>query len=154
VGDDSGSGGLDGLAQHTGALLVLGDELADVDPDFGRRSRLFVYIGQALSDAARNAHFVLPSATFAEMEGSFTNIDNRVQRFWPALLVPGMARPAWQILGVLLAGLNESSAPATPGDAFSRIGSLAPASAGLRFEDLGAGGQPLPEGPAVAGRSR
>jgi hypothetical protein len=73
AGGADGSGGLEEAAGHTGVLFVLGDELADAAGRFGAGASLFVYVGHHLSPAARNAHFVLPAATFAEMEGSFTN---------------------------------------------------------------------------------
>ena len=40
----------------------------------GRRPRSSSTSGRCSSPAARNAHFVLPATTFAEMEGSFTNV--------------------------------------------------------------------------------
>jgi NADH-quinone oxidoreductase subunit G len=145
TGAPDGRGGIEALAGHTGVLIVLGDDLADAPEDFGRSASLFVYIGQALAPAARNAHFVLPATTFAEMEGSFTNVNGRVQRFWPGLQVPGMARPAWQILGVLLAGVAGGTVPASAADAFSLLGDLRAEFGGIRWEDLGVGGRDLPE---------
>ena len=97
-------------------------------------------MGHYLSPAARNAHFVLPATTFAEMEGTFTNVQRRVQRFWPALQAPGMSRPAWQILGVLLAGISDASPVATAADAFATLPELG----GLSWSDLGQQGAPLP----------
>ncbi|MGH7459097.1 MAG: molybdopterin-dependent oxidoreductase [Longimicrobiaceae bacterium] len=150
VGDDQGAGGIETLAGHTGVLLVLGDELADADASFGTGAELFVYLGHFLNDAARGADFILPVTTFAEMEGSFTNALRRVQRFWPALRAPGMARPAWQILGVLLAGISEvSTAPGTAAQAFAALAEVRSEFAALRFDQLGAGGQQLPERAAV-----
>jgi NADH-quinone oxidoreductase subunit G len=150
AGDDEGHGGLDQLAAHGGLLLVVGDDLADAPPGFGQAASLFVYVGQVLSPAARNAHFVLPATTFAEMDGSFTNVARRVQRFWPALQLPGMARPAWQILGVLLAGITGAEAPATPDQAFAVLGHLRAEFGSLRFADLGAQGRDLPQPGALA----
>src|SRR5690606_13595968 len=70
IGTDDGVGGLENLAGHTGILIVLGDDLVDAPDDFGSAAQLFIYIGQVANEAARNAHFVLPSTTFAEMEGT------------------------------------------------------------------------------------
>jgi NADH-quinone oxidoreductase subunit G len=150
TGDESARGGLDDAAAHAGTLIVLGDELTDVPDSFGRDAKLFVYVGHFLSPAARNAHVVLPATTFAEMEGTFTNVQSRVQRFWPALQVPGMARPAWQILGVLLAGLTGGDVPATPADAFAGLRSIRSEFAALDYDALGAQGAPLgAEAPAL-----
>ena len=143
TGDADGVGGLEGIASHGGALFVLGDELADAPEGFGRGAGVFVYVGHYLSPAARNAHFVLPATTFAEMEGTFTNVQRRVQRFWPALQAPGMARPAWQILGVLLAGISEAPAIATAADAFAALAGVRSEFGALSWTELGAQGLPL-----------
>jgi NADH-quinone oxidoreductase subunit G len=82
AGDDEGHGG---LGNDGGALFVLGDALADQPADFGAGAALFVYMGHRLTAAARNAHFVLPVSLFAEGEGTFTNFEGRVQRFWPGV---------------------------------------------------------------------
>ncbi len=143
AGGADGLGGIESAAGHGGALWVLGDELADAPADFGASAGVFVYVGHFLSAAARNAHFVLPATTFAEMEGTFTNVQKRVQRFWPALQAPGMARPAWQILGVLLAGLGEAAPMATAADAFASLGGVRPELAAIAWGDLGQAGAPL-----------
>jgi NADH-quinone oxidoreductase subunit G len=79
------------------------------------------------------------------MEGSFTNVQRRVQRFWPALRAPGMSRPAWQILGVLLAGISDAGAPGTAADAFAGLAEARPEFGRLSWTDLGAQGAVLPE---------
>jgi NADH-quinone oxidoreductase subunit G len=150
AGGADGKGGLEEAAAHAGVLFVLGDELADAPADFGAGASLFVYVGHHLSPAARNAHFVLPATTFAEMEGSFTNVQRRVQRFWPALRAPGMARPAWQILGVLLAGIAEAGAPGTAADAFAALADARAEFGALAWADLGAQGAELPGATARA----
>jgi NADH-quinone oxidoreductase subunit G len=121
-------------------LIVLGDELNDMPADFGKGADLFVYFGSAMVPAARNAHFVLPITNFAEQEGTFTNFEGRVQRFWPALQPPPLARPAWQILGVLLAGLGDGDAPASAANAFLRIAQHYDEFAGISYETMGSRG--------------
>ena len=143
TGDDDARGGIDGAGRDI--VLVLGDELADLPADFGADAALFVYLGEHLGEAARNAHFVLPTTTHAEQEGTFTNFEGRVQRFWPALQAPGLARPAWQVLGVVLAGLDDAAAPATAADAFLRLGELNDAFQGLSYEVVGPRGALLNE---------
>ncbi len=44
------------------------------------------------------ADVILPAASFAEKEGTFTNTDRRVQRVAVAVPPPGQARPDWRIL--------------------------------------------------------
>jgi formate dehydrogenase alpha subunit len=51
-----------------------------------------------LSETAERAHVVLPSTTFAEKEGTFTNSERRVQRVRQALSPIGESRPDWAIV--------------------------------------------------------
>src|SRR5437879_7911815 len=51
-----------------------------------------------LTETAQQADVVLPAVTFAEKEGSMTNVDHHVQAIRRALRpLPG-ARPDWEIL--------------------------------------------------------
>jgi len=140
VGNDDGTGGLDDVARHDGIVLVLGDGLADQDAEFGASAALYVYLGTHGSPAAGHADFVLPVTTFAEQEGTFTNLDGRVQRFWPALRAPGAARPAWLVLGALLAERSGTEAPRSAAEVFAGLAQGSPAFAGLSYDDLGTRG--------------
>jgi NADH-quinone oxidoreductase subunit G len=151
VGDNEGAGGLEDIGKHTGVLIVVGDPLADQPADFGASAELFVYLGSYASEAAKNAHFVFPTTTFAEQEGSFTNVQGRVQRFWPGIRSPGSARPGWLILGALLAELTEGDAPASADQAFSQVGEGTPAFGGITYRDLGTRGAPVRTSAGVAG---
>lgn len=142
AGDDDGRGG---LSASDGIVIALADELADAPDDFGADAELFIVLGHVMSPAARNAHFVLPVTTYAEQEGTFTNVHGRVQRFWPAVQPPPLARPAWQVLGVVLAGLGDGPAPADAGSAFLRLGELYDEFSGLSYDTLGTRGALLNE---------
>jgi predicted molibdopterin-dependent oxidoreductase YjgC len=50
-----------------------------------------------LQETAQAADVVLPAASFAEKEGTFTNSERRVQRVRAALAPIGNTRPDWQI---------------------------------------------------------
>jgi NADH-quinone oxidoreductase subunit G len=136
VGGDDATGGLESVANHRGIVLVLGDALEDQPEDFGSKAGLYVYLGTHDSPAARHAHVVLPITTHAEQEGTFTNHEGRVQRFWPALQAPGMARPAWLILGALAAELGGKAAAASAAEAFAALDAFG----GLTYPDLAAHG--------------
>jgi formate dehydrogenase alpha subunit len=47
------------------------------------------------------ADVLLPAASFAEKDGTFTNSDRRVQRVRRAVSAPGLARPDWEIVADL-----------------------------------------------------
>ena len=151
VGSDDATGGLQDVAAHDGVVLVMGDALADQDADFGGKAGLYVYLGSHDSAASANAHFVLPLTTHAEQEGTFTSCEGRVQRFWPALQPPGMARPAWLIGGALAGHLSDRSAPRSAGDAFSGLTTAVPAFGGITYEDVGTRGAVVNESVSLTG---
>jgi predicted molibdopterin-dependent oxidoreductase YjgC len=51
-----------------------------------------------LTDTARLADVVLPAASFAEKEGTFTNFEGMVQRVQKAIEPPGDSLPDWDIV--------------------------------------------------------
>ena len=52
-------------------------------------------------EAGRIADVVLPVASFAEVDGSYTNLEGRVQRLRRAIPPLGVSKPDWQILSSL-----------------------------------------------------
>ena len=155
VGDDTGAGGLDDVASHTGVILVLGDPLEDAPAGFGADAEAVVYLGAYASRSLSEADFVLPTTTFAEQEGTFTNHGGRVQRFWPALDGPGAARPAWLVLGALVAALEGHDGPHKADQAFKLLAERVPAYEGITFEKLSFDGvrisDGVPDGASMAG---
>ncbi len=151
VGTDEGTGGLDEPSAASGVLIVLGDELADQPDDFGTEADVYVYLGSYPSAASSRADFVLPTSTFAEQEGTFTNVDGRVQRFWPALRPSGAARPAWLILGALVAALTDSVAPGQADQSFARLARRVSEFEGLEYQAIGTRGAVLNEPVPLAG---
>jgi NADH-quinone oxidoreductase subunit G len=99
-----------------------------------------VYLGTVLPEAARGAAVVLPIANVAEEDGTFVNRDALVQRYFQAKPSPGMARPAWWVLGELVAELSGTEPPVTAEEAFARVASGVPAFAGLSYTALGTRG--------------
>ena len=148
VGADDATGGLEDVKDHDGIVIVVGDALDDQHESFGARAALYVYLGTHAGPATRAAHFVLPMTNVAEQEGTYTNHEGRVQRFWPALRAPGMARPAWLVLGALVAELSGQPAPRSAAEALEALAEAVPAFAGLSYSGLGTSGG-LARGAAV-----
>lgn len=98
-----------------------------------------------LTETAKLADVVLPAASFAEVEGTFTNLAGRVQRVGKALRPPGEAKPDVQILaelaGVMGGDFGYASAPAV----LTEIAKLAPMYRDIGRGDLGEGGVPRAE---------
>ncbi len=151
VGDDEGTGGLEAAAAHHGTLIVLGDELLDQDGDFGQEASLFVYLGAHPTSAATAADFILPLTTFAEQEGTFTNFEGRVQRFWLGLQPPGAARPAWLVLAAVAGQLAGEAIPSMASEAFVQAAEIAPEFQGLTYSTLGTRGAVINEPVSLPG---
>jgi len=87
------------------------------------------------------AHVVLPATTFAEMDGTLTNLEGRVQRLRQAIPPVGLSRPSWMILRDIAEHMgaghwNYQSAA----DVMAEIASLVPAYQEARYETLGVSG--------------
>jgi NADH-quinone oxidoreductase subunit G len=66
-----------------------------------------VHAGAYLTEAARrHAHAVLPIGLPPEIDGTYVNLDGRVQRVAAATRLPGEARPGWRVLRALGAALG------------------------------------------------
>jgi predicted molibdopterin-dependent oxidoreductase YjgC len=85
-------------------LYVMGENPVVSDPDVNhliqalKRLDFLVVQDIFLTETARLAHLVLPGASFAEKEGTFTNTERRVQRVRRAIPPLGESRPDWQII--------------------------------------------------------
>jgi NADH-quinone oxidoreductase subunit G len=151
VGNDAGTGGLGEVASASGLVIVLGDDLDDQPETFGGSAELYVYVGHHGTPAASRAHFVLPITTFAEQEGTFTNVQGRVQRFWPALEAPGVARPAWLVLGHVLAAMSGTAPVTTADQAFETLAGKRAEFGGISYLQIGTGGALLNEPAGLIG---
>jgi formate dehydrogenase alpha subunit len=97
-----------------------------------------------LSETAREADIVLPVASFAEKEGTFTNSERLVQRVRRALSPPGGARTDLDILVDLAQRFGANWGECTPSEIMEEIASLTPSYAGITHERLEDGGIPWP----------
>jgi formate dehydrogenase alpha subunit len=62
------------------------------------RLELLVVQDPFLTDTGRLAHFVLPACTYAEKDGTFTNLEGRVLRVRQAMDPIGESLPDWHIM--------------------------------------------------------
>jgi len=86
------------------------------------------------------AQVVLPGVSFAEKDGTFTNMERRVQRVRKAISPVGDSRPDWKILCDLSTKMGYSMDYESPGAIMEEIGSLVPIYANVRYSDLEKGG--------------
>jgi NADH-quinone oxidoreductase subunit G len=93
-----------------------------------------------LTETAELADVVLPTVTFAEKDGSMTNVDHHVQAIRHALRpLPG-AKPDWEILVEIAKYLGQKWTYTRPQDILLEIAASNPFYSGLTWERLGAQG--------------
>jgi NADH-quinone oxidoreductase subunit G len=92
---------------------------------------------------AARADIQLPAAVYAEKEGTFTNIQNRVQRFHPAVSPLGESLPDMEILSRLALELGIDLPAASAADVFGEIGRAVDEFAGMTWQSVGSSGQLL-----------
>jgi NADH-quinone oxidoreductase subunit G len=100
------------------------------------------------SALAERAHIVLPSLTFAEKSGTFTNVAGRVQRLHRAITAPEGQPSDGEIFSRLLAQVTEGLPAFEPAAVLAEIAAAVPAYAGLTLDRVGPLGWQLPEGNA------
>jgi formate dehydrogenase alpha subunit len=97
---------------HLKALYVMGENPLRALPDGSRVQKAlqkldFLVVQDIINSAtAKIADVVLPGAALSEKQGSFTNLEGRIQSFDPVVPPPGKARADWEILDLLAVGLG------------------------------------------------
>jgi predicted molibdopterin-dependent oxidoreductase YjgC len=147
---ESGLAAWDMLEQVRG-MLIMGDDPVGRLPDAGQaRAALekldFLAVIDILPTATTEAaHVVLPGASFAEKDGTFTSADRTVQRVRQGVPPPGAARPEWRVLCELSSRLGYAMSYDSPAMVLDEIAALTPIYQGLSFAALDAGwGSRLP----------
>jgi predicted molibdopterin-dependent oxidoreductase YjgC len=120
------------MLQSVSALIVLADDPPAVLPS-GQRAKaalgkveFLVVLDAFLTPTAQMAHVVLPMASFAETDGTITNMEGRVQRLHVATDPPGEARPGWQILAELCARFELCTAYRSALEVLNEVGCATP----------------------------
>jgi predicted molibdopterin-dependent oxidoreductase YjgC len=96
------------------------------------------------------AHVVLPAAMWAEVEGTFTNYQRRVQRIRRAVPAPGEAAARWEMAAGLLERLHAPLGATSAREVFALLAQSVKDHAGLDYKALGATGRVLPGNGATA----
>ena len=98
-----------------------------------------------LSETAEFADVILPAATYAEKEGTFTNTERRVQRVRQAIRPVGDAKPDWWITCEIARRMGARGFDFShPTEIMQEIASLTPSYTGISYERLENGGLQWP----------
>jgi NADH-quinone oxidoreductase subunit G len=99
--------------------------------------RLFILQGANSNPTVPLAHLVLPSAVYAEKDGTLTNVQGRVQRIRPAFPPLGDARGDWQIMAEVGKRLGVAWSFTDAEAIFKDLAAQEPAFKGLSYEKIG-----------------
>ncbi len=89
-----------------------------------------------LTDTASLAHVVLPSTSFAEKDGTFTNLERRVQRVRKAIEPRNESRPDVAIVTELMDRMGCEVSGSTPSEVLSEINEQVPDYKGITLRRL------------------
>lgn len=89
-----------------------------------------------LSETAELADVVLPAASFAEKDGTFTSTERRVQRVRKAVPPPGKARQDWEIICDMATRTGLPMHFDDPSEIMMEIASVTPIYGGMSFDRI------------------
>lgn len=94
-----------------------------------------------LTETAKLSHVVLPGASFAEKDGTFTNIERRIQKLKKAFDPLGDSKADWEIICKLVQAMGYEFGYASPKQIFEELVKISPIHAKMDWEGLGESGK-------------
>lgn len=132
------------------SLYIVGENPMISDPDLhhveeGLKKLDFLVVQDIfLTETAQLADVVLPAASFAEKEGTFSNTERRVQLIRKAVNPPGNARPDWEIICDIAARMGFRMSYPAAETIFEEMVRCTPSYAGMTYQRLENGGLQWP----------
>jgi len=133
------------------AVYLIGENpvLSNPDANHVRESietlEFFVVQDIFLTETAQLADVVLPAASFAEKDGTFTNTERRVQRVRKAIEPVGDSKPDWWIICQIAQKMGAKGFDFIhPAEIMEEIASLTPSYKGISYQRLENGGLQWP----------
>ncbi len=117
---------------ETKALIIADEDVLRRHSDFVKfreamdKVEFAVVVDQFYSQTAMAADVVLPSCTALEKDGTFTNIEGRVQWVQPAVEPIGNSRPTWRIFADLAKAMGHDFGYRSTTDVSREIASMVP----------------------------
>ncbi len=128
------------------AMYIMGENPMLSDPDITHiekalRTLDFLVVQDIfLTETAEFADVVLPGATFAEKDGTFTSTERKVQRVRKAINPPGKAKADWEIICDLAKAMGYEMGYSFPGEITDEIASLTSTYGGILFDRVNSSG--------------
>ncbi len=124
------------------AMFIMGENPLISDPDLNKVKKvlkgleLLVVQDIFLTETAQLAHVVLPGASFAEKDGTFTNTERRVQRVRKAIDPVGESKADWEILCEIARAMGYNMSYNHPSEIMDEIAFLVPSYGGIDYERI------------------
>jgi len=124
------------------ALYIMGENPVISDPDANQvlhelESLDFLVVQDIfLTETAQFADVVLPAASFAEKDGTFSNTERRVQLVRKAIEPIGDSKPDWEIICLISSAMGYPMNYASPEEIMREISSVTPSYGGINYERL------------------
>jgi len=132
-------GGSDGRIKF---LYIMGENPMMTDPDLKKVKKdleaveFLVVQDIFLTETAALADVVLPAASFAEKDGTFTNTERRVQRVRKAIEPVGDSKADWEIIMEIMNRLGWKQNYNHPSEIMEEIAKLTPEYAGITYDKI------------------
>jgi len=133
---------VNGAGDKVKVMLVFGENPLMSDPDSNHvRKQLdkldFLIVSELfMSETAEVADVVLPAASFAEKDGTFTATDRRIQRLYKAVDPIGDSKPDWWIVNQLSNRLGYQMNYIHPSEIMDEIARVTPIYGGVSYQRL------------------
>jgi formate dehydrogenase major subunit len=127
-------------------LYVFGENPLRSDPDINHVKHCLEHVDFMvvqdifLTETAAMADVVLPGASFAEKDGTFSSTERRVQRIRQAVIPKGDSLPDWRILANIIKEMGHEANYQSAKDVYDEMRALTPSYTGISYERLEKGG--------------
>ncbi len=124
------------------AMYIMGENPVISDPDQNHvikalKSLEFLVVQDIfLTETAEFADVVLPAASFAEKDGTFTNTERRIQLVHKAIKSPGVAKADWKIILDISSKMGYEMNYDSPAEIMEEIAKVTPIYGGISYERL------------------
>jgi len=130
------------IAGRLKGLWIIGYDVAQTDPNLKKVHDALTHVeflvvqDLFLSETAKFAHLVLPGASFLEKDGTFTNLERRIQRIRKAVEPPHGILPDWRVVCEVSNRMGYPMPYQHPSEIMDEIARLTPMCAGVSYDRL------------------
>lgn len=130
------------IAGRLKGLWIIGYDVAQTDPNLKKvhealkQVEFLVVQDLFLCETTKFAHLVLPGASFLEKDGTFTNLERRIQRIRKVVEPPHGILPDWRVVCEVSTRMGHPMPYRHPSEIMDEIATLTPMFAGVSYDRL------------------